>query len=296
MDEESRQPDPAAILRKLGLKEYEARCFVALTRVRRATAKEISDISDVPRTRVYDAVDQLQSYGLVDIQHSNPQQFRAIPVDEAVSLLRRQFDRRFDTLREALEAINPVDEEALQGGANVWSTAGTEAITSRIVQFVDSAEEEIVLVLDGGTEELIPERVLARLRGATERGVTVYVGALSDATHESIRAAVPDSEVFESELEWLQPQTGGETERIGRLLLIDREKLLLSSVGPHSADGETAIWSDSVANGLTVIGRRLLAAGLDREAQDLVSAEQTPHEPKETEPTENLGDSRRRRG
>ena len=277
MSKEPNQSEPIEILRELGLKEYEARSFVALTRVPQGSAKEISEIAAVPRTRVYDAVDQLQSYGLVDVQHSTPQRFRAIPVEEAIALLRREFDERFDSLRESLETVEPVGEESLEGGANVWTTDGEEAITSRAIGFIDSAEEEIVFVLDGGENtELTPERLLDRLHAATDRGVTVYVGALSEGTYEEVRARVPGVEVFESELEWLQPQTENESERIGRLLLVDRGKALLSSLSPGSSVSETAIWSDSVGNGLTIIGRRLLAAGLDREQENLDSAE--PHE------------------
>jgi sugar-specific transcriptional regulator TrmB len=273
MDEQNHS-GPIEILRELGLKEYEARSFVALTRVSDASAKEVSEIAGIPRTRVYDAVEALQSYGLVDIQHSTPQRFRAIPIAEAVSLLQRQFDERFDSLREALENIEPVGEESLEGGANVWTTSGQEAITSRATGFVDGAEDEIVLVLNGGGEtDLTSERLLDRLRAATEREVTVYVGALSEATYEAVRARVPDVELFESELKWLQPQAEGEDEHIGRLLLVDREKVLLSSFGSQSPTRETAIWSDSVGNGLTIIGRRLLAAGLDREAEGFGNAE-----------------------
>ena len=283
MTSETSDSDPAAILRELGLKEYEAQCLVALTRMPQGSAKDISEIAAVPRTRVYDAVEQLQSYGLVDVQHSNPQQFRAIPVEEAVALLQRQFDQRFETLRGALDDLDPVGEETLDGGANVWSTSGTQAITRRATQFVDGAEEEIVFVIDGSGTELIPERLLDRLRTATERGVTVYVGALSATTYEEVQASIPDIEVFESELEWLQPQTEQEEEQIGRLLLVDREKLLLSSLSSQRSDSETAIWSDSVGNGLTIIGRRLLATGLDRQAEDLGSTEEDERDAKKRE-------------
>ena len=124
MSNDTDPPNPVEILRDLGLKEYEARCFVALTRMPHGTAKAVSDTADVPRTRVYDAVDQLQAYGLVDVQHSNPQQFRAIPVDKAVTLLRRDFDQQFDDLQHALDALDPVGGDALQDQGNVWTTVG----------------------------------------------------------------------------------------------------------------------------------------------------------------------------
>ncbi|UHQ97948.1 hypothetical protein HYG81_18615 [Natrinema zhouii] len=45
------------LLDDLGLTEYEARCFVALSRVQTASASEIHTLSDVPRSRVYDSVE-----------------------------------------------------------------------------------------------------------------------------------------------------------------------------------------------------------------------------------------------
>lgn len=38
---------------ELGLTEYESRCFVSLARVSKGTAKDVSELSEVPRPRVY---------------------------------------------------------------------------------------------------------------------------------------------------------------------------------------------------------------------------------------------------
>ncbi|PSP44753.1 transcriptional regulator [Halobacteriales archaeon QH_6_64_20] len=269
MSNDTDPPNPVEILRDLGLKEYEARCFVALTRMPHGTAKAVSDTADVPRTRVYDAVDQLQAYGLVDVQHSNPQQFRAIPVDKAVTLLRRDFDQQFDDLQHALSALDPIGGDALQDQGNVWTTVGDPSVTNRAIGFIDDADEEIVMVLDGIGADSVSDRLAERLRAAANRGVTIYIGALTESTYEQVTAAVPEARTFESGLEWLQPQTEGENERIGRLLLVDRAALLLSSIGSNGPEEETAIWIDNVSSGLLVIARRLLAAGLDREEESL---------------------------
>lgn len=66
-------PEAVTLLEELGLKQYEARCFTALTQLSDATAKGISEISEVPRTRVYDAIRVLETQGLVEVQHSSPQ-------------------------------------------------------------------------------------------------------------------------------------------------------------------------------------------------------------------------------
>ena len=105
MNTSSNQQQSIELLQQLGLKEYEAKTFVALTRRSSGTAKEISETSEVPRTRVYDAARVLASKGLVETQHSSPQEFRAVPIDGAVNTLKSQYENRTATLRQALSGL-----------------------------------------------------------------------------------------------------------------------------------------------------------------------------------------------
>ncbi|WP_436933513.1 TrmB family transcriptional regulator [Halovenus marina] len=102
MDDVSNQERAIELLQQLGLKEYEAKSFVALARREHGTAKDISETSEVPRTRVYDAVRVLESKGLVETQHSKPQVFRAVSIDEAVNTLQTEYVERAELLRRAL--------------------------------------------------------------------------------------------------------------------------------------------------------------------------------------------------
>ena len=94
------------LLQDLGLKEYEARSFVALSRRQQGTAKDISDSSSVPRTRVYDAVRVLKAQGLVETQQSNPKRFRAVSPAEAVDVLRQHYEGKLrPSLRRSVVSI-----------------------------------------------------------------------------------------------------------------------------------------------------------------------------------------------
>lgn len=251
-----------SLLQGLGLKEYEARCFLALTRLPTGTAKEISDVSEVPRTRVYDAIRILEAEGLVEVHHSSPQQFRAVSVDEATQSLRQKFDRRIDTLETQLDALDSLEETTDDRLQEVWSLTGPEAVESRTLDLVESADSEIVLVVV--EEALLTEALFDRLHDAIERGVSVLIGGQTAAIVSKLESELPSIEVFETELDWLTNPKSDEV-AINRLLLVDRTTLLVSSyypTGDRDERSEHAIFATGLGNGIVVLIRRLMETGL----------------------------------
>lgn len=262
MDANDKQEQAAGLLQQLGLKEYEAKCFVALTRMPKGSAKEISDITDVPRTRVYDAIRVLEAQGLVEIQHTNPRQYRAVPLEEAAETLRRQYESRVDSVEKMLENIDSVDSDDEDDEVHeVWSLTGKDAIGSRTNQLLAEAQTEIVVVF--GRAELIEDKLVEELQSASDRGVNVIVGVLNPKLKEVTEEKLPDSEVFVSELDWLDENESVEVDgmSIGSLLLIDRNTILLSSINPTKGT-VSAVFGRGFQNGLVILTRRLLATGL----------------------------------
>jgi sugar-specific transcriptional regulator TrmB len=265
MDELSNKRQAVELFQRLGFKQYEAKCFVALSQLPEGTAKEISETSDVPRTRVYEAIRVLESKGLVEVQHSTPQRFRAVPVDEAVSVLRREHDSRLDTLTGALESLEPAssaeDEEVTH---EVWSLSGATAIANRTTKVVGDADEEAVVVV--GHELAFTDDLADALGDAQRAGVDVVVGAVTDELREQVTDRLPSVEAFTSGLGWLHGAAvdpGGTV--ISRLVLVDRETILVSSFSESATDSEPhkAVLGKGLENGFVVIARRMMSTGLD---------------------------------
>ena len=259
MDTTRNVEEAIEVLQELGLKEYEARCFVGLTRLSTGTAKQLSETTEVPRTRVYDAIRVLEAQGLVEIQHSSPQRFRAVSLEEAAETLRDQYESRVDRLHSALETVDTIDHEGESTVQEVWAMSGRTAIQNRTTQLIDGAAEEIVLVI--GDDSLLNQGLVDALNGVGDE-IDLLIGALSESLVERIQAEIPEAKTFISGLEWLQG-VDEETEEtaIGRLLLIDRSTILVSSIVPGSKE-EQAIFGGGFGNGLIVIARRLMAQGL----------------------------------
>ena len=275
MEDVSNQDQAIELLQQLGLKEYEAKSFVALARRQRGTAKDISETSEVPRTRVYDAIRVLESKGLVETQHSNPQVFRAVSIDEAVNTLQSEYAERTESLRSALSGLEPTDEgDSTEATHEVWSISGDQGITSRTRQLIEGATKELILVV--GHESIFTDQLAEQLQSAQKRDVNVIIGTVNEDLQATIQDALPSVEVFVSGLDWLSrsPLPDDDTE-ISRLLLADREAILVSSFTETRADGrehEQGIFGRGFDNGLVAITRRLMATGLlsvnDPEAEE----------------------------
>jgi sugar-specific transcriptional regulator TrmB len=259
MSTENALEEATEVLQQLGLKEYEAQCFVGLSRLSTGTAKRLSEITDVPRTRVYDAVRVLEAQGLVEIQHSSPQRFRAVPLEEATETLRDQYETRVDRLGNALRAAGEIESEGEDPVQEVWALSGSDAIANRADQLVTNAGEEVVLVL--GDDSLLTDELIATVDGLDD-GVDVLVGAVNESLEAQIHESLPRATTFVSGLEWLRPQgESGDDLAIGRLLLVDRSNILVSTIVPETLE-EQAIFGGGFRNGLIVVARRLLSQGL----------------------------------
>jgi sugar-specific transcriptional regulator TrmB len=236
------EDDAVETLTRLGLTTYEARVFVALQKTGPATASEVSDVADVPRSQVYGAAEGLEERGLVDVGGSTPTRYRPVELSAARRRLVEELERAGDAAFEYLEGV----QGALAGGGGdrteaVWTVEGKAAVAARTAELVAAAEER-VLYGTGDAERVEPE-VAAALSAAAEEGVLVVGVSAEDDAHE--RFASVDGVDARRVPRSVAPDVG-----TGRVLLRDADGVLLSAVGgeylPASAE-ETAIWSADTA-------------------------------------------------
>ena len=259
MSEKSPQDQAVEGLEQLGLREYEAKCFVSLSKITTGTARDVSDHIDVPRTRVYEAVRSLESEGLVEIQHSSPQRFRAISIPEAIEVLEQRYQSRIAQLKQALEQVRAsTDSQNGQSRSEVWSLSGDKTITTRTKRLIDDASTEILLLV--GDSRVISDELNDRLLSAKERGVDVVVGTGSEPLREQLAESLPGLVVFDSQLQWLHSHNGQNRVSVGRLLLVDTEHLLASTiVRSNDTIHEQAVCGNGTTNSLVFTLQQLLS-------------------------------------
>lgn len=246
-------------LMNLGLAEYEARCFVALTELSRGTAKEISRLADVPQSRVYDVTEQLHRKGLLDVQESDPREYSAVPVETAVERLRHEYDEHLAVADEALRPLEGRESDP----DGVWKVAAGPDVVHRMTDHVREAEREVYL--HATSEELLEPTLTDALADASDRDVSVLVEVPSETARERVHENVPEAEAAVTDL--ASGDFGDEPQTPGRLLMVDRETVLVSALRSGAVAGgvqETGIWSSTVGHGLVVWLRQFLVPRLER--------------------------------
>ncbi|RZH69510.1 TrmB family transcriptional regulator [Natrinema altunense] len=216
---------------QLGLTSYEAKVFIALHRLSAGTARDVADITDVPRSQVYSVAESLEDRGLLEVQQSNPIRYRPVSVEEARETLRSQFEREQERAFEYVEAVEsePEGEETQE---NIWTVRGRDRVDDRSVDILSQAEHRIVF----GTRlpELVTPSIERTLAERAATGVSVSVVSGRDAVREQFAAV--DGVTIER-----PPAHRTDDQRSGRIVIADDDSILLSVRGGE--DGETAIWS-----------------------------------------------------
>jgi len=248
------QPRTAAIaqLEWFNLSTYAARTFVALYALGAATAREVSEAVEVPRTRVYDAVDELNDRGLVHIRELSPKQFIPVSAETLGRYLETDASNRLSVLTTALGELDPADGQVEQRSIRTTDEQGV--IVDRILRFVDRADKKIVYLT---TDGYCSASLVGQLSVAEDRGVSVSVGGISADRRADIREEIPSI---------TNPKALSLPPMVCRLLIVDGDKILVSAQRDSDTESETAIWAVGETNGLVEVLSLLF--GLDIEPTD----------------------------
>jgi len=148
----------------------------------------------------------------------------------------------------------PRDIETIEGRGNVISYGQSMA---------DRADEELFCMVTH--KDVLEAGFFSRVLQAANRGVDVYLGTYDSTIREFVREEAPDVTLWEPATDWMRLPV--ESGRVGRLLLADREAVMLGTLREPTdgqAPEEKAIVGDAPDNTLVVMIRQLLQGHLER--------------------------------
>jgi HTH-type transcriptional regulator, sugar sensing transcriptional regulator len=179
----------AKLRRYFSLNLYEAKVWIALLSRGVSTAGELSDISNVPRSRSYDVLESLEKKGFVVMKIGKPIKYIAVPPHEVLERVKKTVVSSAETSVKRLDELkgtDMIDELNLlhsQGVELVEPTDLSGSLRGRInlynhMEFtIRSAEESVIIMTT--TQGLIRkiEGLLPLFEDLVKRGVSIKIAA-----------------------------------------------------------------------------------------------------------------------
>ena len=176
-------------LKSIGLNLYERKIFVALLAKGVATAAEVSEIANVPRSRSYDVLESLAEKGFVVFQPSKPIKYVALAPREALERIKHNLKKsheekieRIDKLKNST-VINEL-EKIYKKGLNLVSPSemtgtlkGRFVIDRQLQSLFKSAKKNIDIVTTEQGLNNIYSRHYRILKKLGKSGVKLRIAA-----------------------------------------------------------------------------------------------------------------------
>ncbi len=176
-------------LKDFGLNSYEIKIWAALLSRGVSSAGELSDISNVPRSRAYDVLESLEKKGFIVMKIGKPIKYIAVPPEEVIERVKKDIlqgaegqVQLIDQIKndEVLEELNLLYS---QGVEIVHPTELSSSLKSRdniyqnLNQLVKSAEQSIVIMTTAKGLKTKAESMRRNLEKAQRRGVSIRIAA-----------------------------------------------------------------------------------------------------------------------
>ncbi len=189
-------------LKDFGLNSYEAKLWTALLSRGVATAGELSDIANVPRSRSYDVLESLEKKGFVIMKLGKPIKYIAVPPVEVLERVKKvvqddaeKQSQLLDNLKDSeiltelntihttgLELVDPMDiTGAVKGRGNLYS---------HLSAAIKNAEKSVLILATEKTLLLKEEALKNALNKAKAKGVRIRIAAPLTKTNKDAAASL----------------------------------------------------------------------------------------------------------
>jgi sugar-specific transcriptional regulator TrmB len=183
-------------LRKIfDLNLYEVKVWASLLSRGVSTAGELSNISDVPRSRTYDILESLEKKGFIVMKLGKPIKFVALKPEEVIERVKKNLVRdaqekskRLEKLKEedVLKELSGLFSEGakfVEPGEMSGSLKGRQNVYNHLDMLIREAEKTITIVTTASGINRKLEALMPSIDKARKRGVKVRIAAPIDDTN-----------------------------------------------------------------------------------------------------------------
>jgi len=140
-----------ALLKRIGLNEYESRVYSSLSEMQTSTASEASKKAGIPRARVYDVLMSLEKKGFVMVSVGRPVSFKAVEPEKALMNFEAQkrdfFEKELkemNSLKETLKKNFNTKTIEKEGFSGVWQVSSNQ-INNIIEDSLKNVNDSVII-------------------------------------------------------------------------------------------------------------------------------------------------------
>ncbi len=160
--------DVAGTLSKLGLSNYESRCYVALVALGPTSANSVAEIAHIPRTSAYKAIRALARKRYVTEQKGRPRLFSPADPAELSKILTADVERSFTKISKVKDLLSERGIPQL-----VYTIVGRDRVYEKIGDMFDKSEH--TLIISTPSTPQLRAKLGKRFSNASARGVHVVL-------------------------------------------------------------------------------------------------------------------------
>ncbi len=154
-------------LTQLGFSSYEAKAYVALLQKHPSIGYEVSKISKIPTSKIYETLINLKNKGAIMVSNSEPVNYYPIPPETLLRRLKKDFLSKIDDLEGQLSKVQPFREIDF-----TWNLTGYNTVIDKITTLIDNATKSLLVSIWPHEANLLK----GSIKDAETRGVKVIIG------------------------------------------------------------------------------------------------------------------------
>lgn len=243
-------------LKTFGLNSYEAKLWMALLSKGVATAGELSDIANVPRSRSYDVLESLEKKGFIMMKLGKPIKYVSVKPSEVLDRVKRKIEQEamiqsdmVDKIKESdifdeLKMLHTQGIETIEPGELTGSIKGRVNIYDHLSSSIKNAENEVYVMTSTQGLKRKADALKRAFSKAHKKSVKVRLLAPID---ESVKDVVSQLKEF-VEIRHVDKIKS-------RFVVIDQKELTFMLMDDQTINSkyDTAVWVNTAFFSSTVV-------------------------------------------
>ncbi len=222
------------------LNEYEVKIWTALLSKGVATAGELAEISNVPRSRSYDVLESLEKRGFIIVKLGKPIKYIAVSPDDVLTRVKKEV---LTNAESQVKYISKVGDEEFFNEINLLYKNGIDHVDPSTLSGLVQGRKNIYNQIESMIKNAKESVIISTSKTGLKRKLDLFSTILDKLSKKgvNIKIASPEIEGFDTSAELKSFENFD-----ARFILVDGKELLFMLNGDEARDmADMGVWINS---------------------------------------------------